>query len=64
MVKIVETLQAEALLIKNTYRKNGFWYLFRKGFKYILQWPIKWGKVTEQQLLGDAVDRSILFHRH
>jgi hypothetical protein len=40
MVKIVETLQAEALLIKDTYRKNGFWYLFRRGFKYILQWPI------------------------
>jgi len=40
MKRILETLQGEALLLKNAYKRKGFWYVIRAGFKYVAQWPV------------------------
>ena len=40
ITRILETLRGEALLLKNAYNREGFWFVIRKGFKHVAGWPI------------------------
>jgi len=40
MIRILETLQGEALLLKTAYQREGFWYVLRRGTIYAACWPI------------------------
>jgi hypothetical protein len=40
MIRILETLQGELLLLKTAYRREGFGYVLFKGIIYAARWPI------------------------
>jgi len=39
LIRIRETLLGEALLLKTAYKREGLYYVIRKGFKYAATWP-------------------------
>ena len=39
MENIIDSIQNHVMLLKTAYRRDGFWYVFQAGIKYLLLWP-------------------------